>query len=186
MYTNFYCLRAGAPPECVQKFRPQYGELYWPFTWSQLFCFNVDSPVIDLSWRVAHGGLYTADRLIGFGYTIDANCFCSTALKTPSHLFCSCPLAQSALSWLQSLMFSYSSSYPFIVCRHVLFGFAPRELRSLPKVFTYVLNVCKFFIWHAFNDFCFQGSFPVRLNLSPRSALELDSIFHSCLNAINC
>jgi len=57
-------------------------------------------------------------------------------------------------------MFSYSSSCPSLVCRHVLFGFAPRELRSFPKVFIYVLNVCKFFIWHARNDFRFQGVRP--------------------------
>ena len=78
------------------------------------------------------------------------------------HLSCffPCPLAQSAVSWLQSLMFSYSSSCPSLVCRHVLFGFAPRELRSLPKFFIYVLNVFKFFIWHARNDFRFQGVRP--------------------------
>ena len=76
------------------------------------FCFNLDRPVIDLSWKVAHGVLYTADRLIGFGYDVDATCFCNTSLETPSQLFFSCPLAQSALSWLQSLMFSYSSFLP--------------------------------------------------------------------------
>ena len=89
--------------------------------------------------------MYTADLLIGLVYAIDANCFCSTALENPSHMFFSCPLAQSALSWLQSLMFSYSSSCPSLVCRHVLSGFAPHELRSLPKVFIHVLNVCNFF-----------------------------------------
>ena len=75
------------PPPRVEKFRPQYGDLYWPSTWSKLFCFNLDHPVIDLSWKVAHGVLYTADRLIGFGYDIDATCFYNTALETPSHLF---------------------------------------------------------------------------------------------------
>ena len=75
------------PPHCVEKFRPQYGDLYWPSRWSQLFCFNLDHPVIDLSWKVAHGVLYTADRLIGFGYDIDATCFYNTALETQSQLF---------------------------------------------------------------------------------------------------
>ena len=42
------------------------------------------------------------------------------------------------------------------MCRHVLFGFAPNELRSVPCVFVYLLNVCKFFIWLARNDFRFQ------------------------------
>ena len=157
MSTNFYCVRAARPPHCVEKFRPQYGDLYWPSNWSQLFSFNVDRLVIDVSWNVAHGVLYTADRLIGFGNAIDATCFCSTALEMPPHLFFSCPLAQSALSLLHSLMLSYSSSCPSLVCRHVLFGFAPCEFRSLPKVFIYDLNVCKFFIWHARNEFRFQG-----------------------------
>ena len=143
---QFLLSESRAPPHCVEKFRPQYGDLCWPSTWSQLFSSNLDRPVIDLSWKLAHSVLCTADRLIGFGYAIDATCFCSTALDTPSHLFFSCPLSQSALCWLQSLMFSYSFSCPSLVCRHVLFSFAPRELRSLPKVFIYVLNVCKFFI----------------------------------------
>ena len=55
-------------PHCEEKFRPQYGELYWPSTWSQLFAFDLDRPVIDLSWKAAHGVLYTADQLIGFSY----------------------------------------------------------------------------------------------------------------------
>ena len=143
---------------------------------------NLDRPVIDLSWKVAHGVLYTADRLIGFGYDIDAPFFCNTALETPSHLFFSCPVAQSALYWLQSLMFSYSSSCPSLVCRHVLFGFAARELRSLPNVFIYVLN---FSYGMPVMTFVLRASVPVRLNLSPKYTLELVSIFHSCLNGIN-
>ena len=78
IFTNFYCVRAARPPShCVEKFHPQYGDLYWPSTWSQLFSFNLDRPVIDLSWKVAQGVLYTADRLIGFDYAIDATCFCN-------------------------------------------------------------------------------------------------------------
>jgi len=75
------------PTNCVENLRPQYGDLYWPSTWSQPFSFNLDRPVIDRSWKVAHGVLYTTDRLIGFGYDIDATCFWNTALETPSHLF---------------------------------------------------------------------------------------------------
>ena len=30
----------------------------------------------------------------------------------------------------------------------------------MPKVFIYVLNVCKFFIWHARNEFRFEGFRP--------------------------
>ena len=89
--------RSPPPPNCVENLRPQYGDLYWASTWSQPFSFNVDRPFIDLSWKVAHSVLYTTDRLIGFGYDIDAICFCNAALETPSHLFVLfCPPAQSA------------------------------------------------------------------------------------------
>ena len=50
-------------PHCVVKFFPIFGSLYWSCTWRQLFLFDVDRPVIDLAWKIAHGVLYTADRL---------------------------------------------------------------------------------------------------------------------------
>ena len=81
------------------------------------------------------------------------SCFCQLAPETPEHLFFSCPLAQSVLSWLQSLMFRSSSRCPSLTSRHVLFGFDPDELCIVPYVFVYMLNVCKYFIWHARNDF---------------------------------
>ena len=138
-------------------------------------------PPLECGARVS----YPVDRLIGFGYVIDANCFCSTALETPSHLFFSCPLAHSALSTsIQSIMFSYSFSCPSLVCRQVIFGFATRELRSLPKVFIYVLNVCKFFIWHACNDFRFQGVRPgapqLIVKVRSRVGFHLSLLFKRC------
>ena len=77
-------------------------------------------------------------------------------LSPLSICFFSCPLAQSVLSWLQSLMFSYSSMCPVILCRHVLFGFSPDELRDTPRIFAYLLNVCKFVIWQSRNDYRFR------------------------------
>ena len=44
-------------PHCVEKFRPVFGDLYWPFTWKQLFFMLLDCPVVGLSWKVAHGTL---------------------------------------------------------------------------------------------------------------------------------
>ena len=37
----------------------------------------------------------------------------------------------------------------------MLFGFNPDELRCVPRVFVYILNVCKYFLWMARNDFRF-------------------------------
>ena len=53
-------------------------------------------------------------------------------------------------------MFSFSSMCPVILCRHVLFGFSPDKFRITPRVFAYLLNVCKFVIWQSRNDYRFR------------------------------
>ena len=82
-----------------ETFLPLYGSLYWSATWRQPGFCPVDRAVIDVAWQVVHGVLYTADRLISFGYDYDPNCFCGSP-ETPSHLFFECALAQSVLGWI--------------------------------------------------------------------------------------
>ena len=147
-------------PHCVGKFLPSFGPLYWPSTWRQLFFFDMDRQVIDLSWKVAHGVLYTADRLSSFAYVIPTACFCGHASESLDHLFFSCPLAVSVLSWLSSLLFLSSPSFGPILLRHVRFGFSEDELLCVPRFFVYALNVCKFSIWVARNDFRFHDVQP--------------------------
>ena len=95
--------------------------------------------------------------------------------------FFSCPLAQSALSWLQSLMFRFSSLSPSLVCRHVLFGFSPDEVRSIPRIFVYMLNVCRFSIWKVRNVFRFRdvppGAFVVIEMVKSRMRFFLPLLF---------
>ena len=107
-------------PHCIAKFRPLFGPLYWSSTWRQLFLFSLDRPVIDLCWKVAHGVLYTAEHLVSFGYTVPLACFCSAPCESLRHLFFDCPLAQTVLSWLQSLLFCSSLLSSPIALRHVL------------------------------------------------------------------
>lgn len=148
------------PSHCVTKFAPVFGSLYWPSTWRSLSFFSLDRKVIDLNWKIAHGVLYTAQRLVSFGLPIPLDCFCGALVESPEHLFFSCPLAQSVLSWLQSLMFNFSPMCPAILCRHALFGFSSDEFRVVPRVFAYLLNVSKFVIWRSRNDFRFRGVRP--------------------------
>ena len=150
-------------PHCMAKFAPQFGPLYWPLTWDQLHWFDIDRPVIDLSWKVAHGVLYTAKRLSAYGYAVAVDCFCGPAVESLEHLFFACPLAQSVLAWVSSLLFRCSPLAPALLCRHVLFGFNRDELRCVPRVFVYLLNVCKYFLWLARNDFRFRDIPPSAL-----------------------
>ena len=57
-------------------------------------------------------------------------------------------------------MFVFSPLVPSLVCRHALFDFNSDELMVVPRIFVYILNVCKFFIWRARNDFRFRGVRP--------------------------
>ena len=148
------------PPHCVAKFSPMYGSLDWPSTWRSLTFFDLDRQVTDLCWKIAHGVLYTAQRLVSFGLSVPPSCFCGSPVESLEHLFFYCPLAQSVLSWLQSLLFCFSFMCPALLCRHVLFGFSSDELVVTPRVFVYLLNLCKYFIWHSRNDFRFRAVRP--------------------------
>ena len=72
------------------------------------------------------------------------------------HSFCG-SLPQSVLSWLQSLLFSFSFMCPALLVRHVRFSFSSDELCITPRVFVYLLNLCKFYIWQSRNDFRFRN-----------------------------
>ena len=104
--------------------------------------------------------LYTAERLIYFGYQYSPSCFCGYHLKSSEHLFFSCPLFQSGLDWIQCLLFLSSPSAPSISVRHALFGFSSDDLRCVPRVFSCLLDVCKFLVWAQRNDYRFRSTPP--------------------------
>ena len=140
--------------------------------------------MIDLSWKIAHGVLYTAQHLGSFGLPVPLSCFCGAPVESLEHLFFLCPLAQSVLSWLQSLLFAFSPMCPVILCRHVLFGFNSDELHVTPRIFVYLLNLVKFLIWHSWNDLGFVVSILVLLRSSRRLKCMRGSIFRSFLSTL--
>ena len=132
-------------PHCVGKFLPSFGPLYWPSTWRQLFFFDMDRQVIDLSWKVAHGVLYTADRLSSFGYAIPTACFCGHALESLDHLLFSCPLAVSVLSWLSSLLFLSS---PLVLSFFAMSVLDSRKMSCCASLgFLFMLSMCVSFLF---------------------------------------
>ena len=110
------------------------GVLYRSSTWRQLHFANFDCSVLDFSWKVAHGVVLTTQRLISFGLLVSQHCSCGPVLESLSQLLFACPLAQSVLSWLQSLMSRSSPMSPF--------GFNLDELRILSRFFFFVHFEC--------------------------------------------
>ena len=160
----------------LKKFRPTFGALCWPSTWRQLHFANFDRSVLDFSWKVAHGVVLTAQRLISLGLHVSYHCFCGPVLESLSHLLFACPLPQSVLSWLQSLMFRYSPMSPVLLLRHVLFGFNLEELRLLPRVFVYILKGVNFAFGLPEMTFAFVLSSPAPYQLLRALRRELNSI----------
>ena len=152
-------------PHCVEKFRESFGILYWTATWFQLFFMPLDRPVIDLSWKISHGVLYTAERLYSFGYDFPTACFCNVPFESAEHLFFHCPLAKSGIDWIQSQLFLAAPRAPSLCVRHLLFGFNSDELVVVPRVFVYLLLVLNHCIWTQRNDFRFRSSRPSAIGL---------------------
>lgn len=89
-------------------------------------------------------------------------------LESLEHLFFSCPLIQSGYDWIQSMLFRASPTAPSISVCHALLGFSSDDLMSVPRVFAYVLKVCKFVVWCQQNNFRFRSERPSALCLLAR------------------
>ena len=165
MVYSFLLERNYVVPHCITKYRPVFGEFYWPTTWRFLSVCPLDRKATDFAWKVAHGVPYTADRLLSFGLDIPSGCFCGHALESLSHLLFSCPLAQSGIAWIQSLLVGASPVAPIIYLRHIRFGFDPDELLCVPRVFVYLLHVMKVFVWWQRNDYRFCSTHPSAVGL---------------------
>ena len=133
------------PPHCINKFSSTFGSLYWAETWKQVHVLPLDRHVIDVNWKIAHGVLYTADRLVSFGMSVDPMCHCNNDRETLQHLFFDCTFTQSVLLQLQTIFLRVTPLCPRLAPRHLLFGFDEGEREIVPPVFSYVLNLAKFF-----------------------------------------
>ena len=146
-----------AAPHCVSKFFPSFGRLDWSSTSQTIFLLPLDRRVSNLSWLIAHRVLYTAARLASFGYSLQTSCFCGYQSECLEHLFFACPLVQSGYAWIGTKLSHASPLAPSIDVRHALFGFSRDEMRSVPRVFAYLLNVCKYLVWVQRSNFRFRS-----------------------------
>ena len=75
---------------------------------------------------------------------------------------------------------------PALSCRHVLFGFSSSELCVVPRVFVYLLNLAKYFLWRARNDHHFcdvrPGAIPLMEVINARPKCHL-CLFFKCFQS---
>lgn len=108
----------------------------------------LDRKVRDHSWKIAHGALYTCDRLVAMGKSIDSLCFCS------------CNLMSTLLIWAYTIFLRVTPLCPTLTTRHMLFGFDEAEREIVPPVFSYFLNLLKYFVWLERNEYRFNSTTP--------------------------
>ena len=72
----YFSLSLTRQPHCIQKFAVSFGPLDWSSTSKSLQFMPFDRQVRDLNWKIVHGVLSTAERLISFGYQYQLSCFC--------------------------------------------------------------------------------------------------------------
>ena len=146
-------------PHCICKFLPMYGPLYWSETWDQVHLTSLDRPVVDVNWKIAHGVLYTASRLVhSFGMAnIDVQCHCRADNETLEHLFFECSYARILVGWVYfNLMVVCPSATPFTV-EELLFGVDKHRRRNIPHIIIWMLQMVKHRLWVARCDFRFRG-----------------------------
>ena len=62
---------------------------------------------------------------------------------------------------------------PAPLVRHVCFDFSSDELCTTPRVFVYLLNLCKFFIWQSHNNLCFCHVLSGTVDIIPKVKVRL-------------
>ena len=121
-------------PHCVAKFLPLYGPLHWPQTWEQIHITSLDRAVVDLNWKITHGVLYTASRLVHrFGMAnINPQCHCRADKESLEHLFFECRYSRILVGWVYFNLLGYdANARPFTV-DELLFGFS-QEAQAHPR-----------------------------------------------------
>lgn len=80
-------------------------------------------------------------------------------------IICSLVAPWPAVGLTGSSLYVASPLAPPLSLRHMLFGFSSDESRCVPRIFAYLLLVCKFVIWTQHNDHRFRSVQPSAINL---------------------
>ena len=112
---------------------------------------------IHVNWKIAHGVLYTASRLVtGFGMAnIDLQYHCRADAETLEHLFFECRYARILVGWVYFNLMQYDGSATSFTVEELLFGVSRARRKRIPDVIIWMLQLVKHYLWVARNDFRF-------------------------------
>ena len=144
------------PPVCEERFR-NLNVSSWSLVWLMIHKCKFIRPILDTAWKIAHGVIPTADRLIHFQMNVSPLCF-SQELESLEHLFHSCTTTSQVLMWYSNLLSSHLHNAPLVSIKHVLVGF--ERALAVPAGFQVLLHIVKHHIWIHRNSIRFDSSHP--------------------------
>ena len=144
------------PPVCEERFR-NLNVSSWSLVWLMIHKCKFIRPILDTAWKIAHGVIPTADRLIHFQMNVSPHCFCQE-LESLEHLFHSCTTTSQVLMWYSNLLSSHLHNAPLVSIKHVLVGF--ERALAVPAGFQVLLHIVKHHIWIHRNSIRFDSSHP--------------------------
>ena len=128
----------------------------WSATWHSIHLCRFIRSTLDTAWKIAHGVLPTADRLLRFRMQhVQPNCFCGQ-IETADHLFFSCPIASRLWFWFPCQAHQYCRDFPPLSPAAVRFGF-PRS-SAVPKGFQMLMHIIKHFLFLHRNQHRFDNA----------------------------
>ena len=109
----------------------------------------------DTNWKIAHGILPTADRLLRYNSKIDPFCHYGHC-ESLVHLLVECPLAKQLFDWYQTLVRRASPQQHRLTASEIMVGCDSSI--ALPPTFPCLLGLIRHRIWIARNGWRFDQS----------------------------
>ena len=140
---------------CVSKYETWGITVEWHSVWRNLQLWRYVREVRDTNWKIAHGILPTADRLLRYNSTTDPCCHCGQH-ESLVHLLVECPLAKQLFAWYQTLVRRASPQQHRLTTSEIMVGYDSSI--ALPPVFPCLLGLIRHRIWIARNGWRFDQS----------------------------
>ena len=126
--------------------------------WKRVDSSFLDSFLRDTSWRIAHRVLPIGEQLYFKGISPRLKCYFCHDREMFEHLFCTCPLVQYLISWLEQLVANILGHNYSVTSRAMVFcDITPTGYASCDKLVLYLTCLAKHVIWSERNYAKFEN-----------------------------
>ena len=126
--------------------------------WQSIDSSFLDSFIRDTSWRIAHHVLPIGEQLYFKGISNRLKCYFCHDREMFEHLFCTCPLVQYLIQWIEQLIADILGHNYAITSKAMVFcDIIPTGFSSCDKLVLYLTCLAKHVIWSERNYAKFEN-----------------------------